>query len=134
MQMKARKEKDVMSKFLTLLISEIEAVGKNKRNGETTEEEAVDVVLKMKKNATATLNELLKSHLNEDKVEMVKSEIAILNKFVPKPLSTKEITAQIQQLKESNDAVNFGQVMKHFSTNFKGRFDASDVKKIFNTI
>lgn len=127
-QLQARKERDIVkATLLTTLIGEIETQLKNNLN-KSSEPIVLQTILKFVKN----LNESLKlKH-----TDLAEQELNILKKYLPEPLTNEEIEKLINEC--INKGLNFGGIMKMFTTNYKGRYDSkvlsSTVKKYTNCI
>ena len=104
-QLEARKSGDVKSKVLTTLISEIKMVGKNKRNGTTTEEETLSVIKKFVKNINETLSDKRVS-LSNERLKELGDELAVYEKYLPKQLTLEELKGVVveitKEVRESN--------------------------------
>ena len=61
-----------------------------------------------------------------EKVEILKAQMELLNKYLPKQLSEDEIRAIIASLEDKK----IPSVMKHFKANYQGQVDNSLVSKI----
>ena len=61
-----------------------------------------------------------------EKVEVLKAQMELLNKYLPKQLSEDEIRAIIAYLEDKK----IPSVMKHFKANYQGQVDNSLVSKI----
>ena len=61
-----------------------------------------------------------------EKVEVLKAQMELLNKYLPKQLSEDEIRAIIASLEDKK----IPSVMKHFKANYQGQVDNSLVSKI----
>ena len=61
-----------------------------------------------------------------EKVEILKAQMELLNKYLPKQLSEDEISAIIASLEDKK----IPSVMKHFKANYQGQVDNSLVSKI----
>jgi len=123
--LQARKTKDkILSSLLTTLVGEIEIVGKNNGNRPTTEEEALKVIEKFKKNAQQTL-EL--SHNND-----LQSEIELYSSYLPELLSEEELRKMITNYIE-NGANNIGSIMKELKQcgfQYDGKLASTIVKEM----
>lgn len=67
----------------------------------------------------------------EDLIENIKAEMAVLQKYMPAPLTEGEIRSIVEDaIKACGNDVNMGNIMKHVMPHTKGRADG----KIVNTI
>ena len=134
-QLEARKNKDkFLSKILTTLLSEIKMVGKNK-NRDTTEEEALKVIKKFKKDIEFSINN---AKLDSNKLKELKKEANVYEKYLPKLMSKEELFEVINRFVNINskEKSNIGSVMGYLNKNYKGLFEgklASEItKKLLN--
>lgn len=133
-QLDARKNKDkVLAGFLTTLISEIDIVGKNAGNRETTDSEAVKVVKKFVKG----IEETIKLIKDETKIDALNYELSIYNEFLPKTMDEAAtrvaIEAIIDTLTEKSPKV-MGQVIGQLKTTYGDTLDAGLASKIIKSL
>ena len=124
-QLSARKRKDKFTaSILTTLIGEIEIVGKNDGNRETTDKEAENVVRKFLKNAEQTQRLMLENGLTEKSIKYERTfpEILIYKSFLPKQLTTEELNEKIDDLIVSG-CNNIRSIMMELNKDFKGAFN-----------
>lgn len=60
------------------------------------------------------------------------AEIAVLQEYLPQPLSQEDVAERIQSILSAEPAANFGDVMKQLTPQIKGRFggkEAADLVK-----
>lgn len=100
--MKLRKERSPLASTMVFHLAEVEKIGKNAGNRETTEDEAIQYVKK-------TVQKL-----NEDKYSN-KEEAALLEGLLPQMASREEVQAFLGTLE---DASNKGVVMKAVKQRF----------------
>lgn len=109
--MELRKQRSPMASVMVFHLSEIENIGKNAGNRETTEDEAFQYVKK-------TVEKLKSSPVPDEQ------EIALLSTFLPKMASEEEVRAFLDTLPEgSNKGQIMGAVKKQFGVNV-------DMKKV----
>lgn len=96
-----RKAKSELASFSVFLIAEIEKVGKNDGNRETTNDEAIKVLQKMVKNLTGVPG------VSED-------EIAFIEGYLPQQVSEEELREFIVTLNAGNIGAVMGAVKKHY--------------------
>jgi len=121
--LKARKDRNkFLSKILTTLVGEIEAVGKNNGNRETTEAETLKVLEKFKKNAEQTCN--LMSDSGADSKELIE-EISVYESYLPQKMTEEELTELIKDIISHDSDVNIGKVMGFLNKQYSGKFDGS---------
>jgi uncharacterized protein YqeY len=116
---RARKEKNATERdFLTTLLSAVVAVGKDRGNRETTQQEAEAIVKKFLKT-----NKEFQEILPEDKQEMrlkLKQEEEWLLSYLPRQLSEEKLSEIIKPLLEQSK----GEIMKHLKLHYGNSFDA----------
>ena len=109
--LKARKAKNrIVSNVLTTLIGEIEIVGKNDGNRETTESETIAVINKFKKNALETVNNMKERGISEDEIQKYVDEVDLYSSYLPTLLSETELTDIIKSIIGDGE-VNIGKIM-----------------------
>jgi uncharacterized protein YqeY len=59
-----------------------------------------------------------------------KKEIEYLSAYLPKELSSTEVTSMIQEILAANPALNQGLVMKELSPKIKGQFDSKEALEL----
>ena len=129
----ARKARNAeKSAFLSTLLSEVERIGKDNGNRQTTDEEAVKVVKKFVKNAEETIAVGEKSGKD---VSASKREVEILNGYLPQQLTAEQLTviisAIVETLPEKSPKAT-GKIMSELKANYNGQYDgkmASDLVK-----
>ncbi len=142
-QLQARKEHDkIKAGNLTALIGEISIVGKNARNGETTDEESLTVIKKFIKNTNETLRIFIDASMklgadphSIEKINELRAEIKMYESYLPKQLNTDELKEIIQSfLKESSDndsmKLNVGTIMNFLKEFYNGQYDGKTASSI----
>jgi len=130
-QLAARKAHDVNRReVLTSLLAESAAVGKNKGNRETTDEEVLQTIRKFLK--TAEDNKLL--YPPGEALEKVLREITILGAYLPQQMSADDIRAVVVKLLETDPTVQIGPVMKHLRTNHLGQYDGKLAQTVITEV
>lgn len=116
----ARRNKDKNKGVLSALVSEIVAVGKNKGNRHSTDEEALVVVTKFVKN----LKELIKV-MNDNNLATrnEEEELAMYIAYLPTQMSKQELETKIGIFLQTESKPNMGQVMGYLKSNFNGQYD-----------
>lgn len=97
-----------------------------------TEDEALAVIMKERKQQEDSLVEFEQAG-REDLAAKAKSEIAVLEKYLPQPLDDDELRAVIQKVIERIGAVSkrdMGKVMKEVLPEVKGRADGKRVNRL----
>lgn len=133
-QLQARKDRNsVASSLLSTLLGEAIAVGKNAGNREPTDIEIVVVVKKFIENSYEMLNIVqTQTHANEQRrmedMGKVGTEIGILKSFLPTQLTDDELSAVIDTVIASVQAVSIkdmGKVMKGLKEGREGTYDGA---------
>lgn len=115
LSMKLRKERDPIARLIVFHVAEVEKIGKNKDNRETTEEEAIQYVKK-------TVQKLKEDQYANDETQR---EIELLETLLPKMASEDEVRAHIIMLEAEQglDISNKGAVMKAVKAEFGALVD-----------
>lgn len=129
-QLQARKDRaKATAASLTTLLGDVEAIGKNDGNRETTDDETIAVIKKFIKNIDITIDN---SHSGYEHLVDLHNEKDLLEAYLPAQLSEEEITKivddlciQITILAEPLTMKCMGQIMKHLNENYSGQFDGS---------
>jgi uncharacterized protein len=119
---------------LRMLFSAIkdEEIKKKKREEGLNEEETIEIVARSVKQRKDSITEYLKGE-REDLAEKEKSEIAILEKYLPEQLSEEDVRKEIKKIITETQATSnadFGRVMGMGMSKLKGKTDGQVVKKI----
>jgi len=126
-QLAARKAGDkVAVGLLTALQAEAARVGKDKRNGESTDEEVVAVVRKFIGNAGET--KTLLEAKGDDRSAVVAQEIAILERFMPSQMDAAAIEVALRALMAELTLAGpkaMGELMKAMKDRHTGRYDGA---------
>jgi len=132
--LKARKAKNrIVSNVLTTLIGEIEIVGKNDGNRETTESETIAVINKFKKNALETVNNMKERGISEDEIQKYVDEVDLYSSYLPTLLSETELTDIIKSIIGDGE-VNIGKIMGTLKKEHNGTFDGKMANKIIQSL
>lgn len=116
--LRLRKERNPVAASITFVISEIDKIGKNSGNRETTEDEAVRVVQKL----VATLRDNLNYKLTDDDEASTLLQIQILESVLPKMLTLADTSkAVVDAVKEVGP--NKGAVMKALRAKYGALID-----------
>ena len=117
----SRRSKDTKTlTILTTLYAECAMVGKNKRNGDPTDEETISVIRKFKLNLTE-----LQQAKNQP-MEDISFELSLYDKYLPSALTIDELKAIIDQYVNDIPEVSpkyMGSVMKKLKQEYMGRYD-----------
>jgi uncharacterized protein len=131
----ARKGTDQVAKSLMVtLYAECLSVGKNKRNGETTDDECISVIKKFKDNASETVKILADRGLpGGDSAIEVETLIGLL----PKQLSNEELSDAIKGIiseKGLTDLKGLGQIMGALKATYGNTYDGKAASEIAKTL
>ena len=124
------KDKDLLS-VIRLLKGAIQLEELNKKK-ELNDEEVISIVVKQIKQRKESIEQFEKGN-RQDLIEKTSQEIEVLNKYLPKQLSTKEIEVIIFDVfNEVNptSVKDLGKVMGLVSPKVKGKADMRLVNKI----
>lgn len=117
--MKLRKERDPIAKTMVFHLAEVEKIGKNKDNRETTEEEAIQYA----KKAVQKLKE--DQYLTDES----KREAELLEGLLPAMATENDVRVYLES--EGIDASNKGAVMKAVRKKFGALVDMKMVGGMF---
>lgn len=109
--MRLRKSRDPLSPTIVFHVSEVEKIGKNAGNRETTEEETVQYLKK-------TVNRLRESEFASDET---RREIELLASLLPRMASREEVEEFIRT--EGLNLSNKGEVMRAVKAQFGAAVD-----------
>ena len=99
---------------------------------ELSDEEVVDVVAKQIKMRKDSIEEFEKAGRN-DLVTQYKSEIEILNEYMPEQLSLEEVNTIVNEVFETikpTSPKQMGLIMKEVNPRVRGKFDMGEISKI----
>ena len=129
--LRLRKARNPVAASITFVLSEIEKVGKNAGNRETTEDEAVKVVQKI----VATLSDNLQYRLTEADEVAIKEQISILSAALPQMITLEQTRSALQDLAFDPDFIfNKGNVMKAMRARFGALVDMKLVGQMFEEV
>lgn len=116
LQLEARKARDksLLSIYSTLF-AEVEKVGKDKANRETTDEEAIAVIKKFIANA-AECQDATRDH---GVATLLHEEMELYKKLLPAQLSA----ADMVQIIIKQNLKNLPDIMKYFKATYPGQYD-----------
>lgn len=128
----ARKSKNEMAKFHITLLGEVQKVGKDARNGETTDEEAIKVVKKFLAGAEQMYEAYLRIDDNEKLLE-VQKEIILLKAYLPTMMDEQQLDAIIcGYIAEGYRTM--GELMRKLKSEHDGLYDGAMANKIIKQI
>jgi len=134
----AFKEKNTIGKMaLSNLKSKLSDAEKIKKS-ELTDDEALKVIVSIAKTRNQSIQEFTKAN-RMDLVESEKSELDVIEKYLPKQMTEDEIETEIRSIIVEMDVVTnpqvlIGKTMGAFNKKFQGRADVQLVKKIIEKI
>lgn len=123
----------VAKNLLITLYAEASRVGKDKRNGSSTDEEVISTIKKFIANAEET-SKILKDRGHDNSIQV--TEISILSKYMPKQLTREELENIVSNLIVENNASGpkaMGQIMGALKAKYSGTYDgklASEIVKL----
>lgn len=124
--LRLRKERNPIASSITFAISEIEKVGKNNGNRETTDDEAIKVVQKL----IATIDENLKVTTDDGRKVAFNFEKNILTSVLPQMASEEEIRSKLVFAFDGKQVRNKGEIMKWAKTEWGSLADMKQVGSI----
>lgn len=121
-----RKTKNPVAASITFALSEVEKVGKNNGNRQTTEDEAIRVIQKL----IATIDENIefaKKENQDNRLDHLNFEKHILSSVLPEMVSMDEVRSYLKSkyifAEAANDMPNKGMIMKSLRENFGSKVD-----------
>lgn len=129
-------DKDSLS-TLRLLKSAIDLYLINNKmdRGQASDETVIDVVSKQVKTHKESIEEFKKGN-RQDLVDNLQREIELLSKYLPKQLTTEEITAEIDKAfakVNPTSMKDMGLLMKELTPVLKGKADMKEVNEIIKS-
>lgn len=112
------------------------------RNGDTLTRDTLRVLkgeIERNEDSQKTLSDLEIQKMAKKMVENLQEvspdspEIEILKEFTPNPLTLEELTSELESFIVDNGIENkqgLGLIMKHFKTNFDGRYDGKVLSEL----
>ena len=133
----ARKANDPVAKsLLVTLYSEANMVGKNRRNGATTDDEVVATVKKFAANVEETIKNLEEIHRDTSNQ---RRELQILQEYLPQPLTEAELRRAVKEIVTEmgvSGSRAMGQVMSELKirhgASYDGRLASTLVKEVLS--
>lgn len=133
-QVQARKNRDkTLAAILTTLYSEAAMIGKNDGNRKTTDDEVIKIIRKFIKNNEEVLTKISDNPANEYARAGLYEENRILENYLPKQLSEKELNMTIGDIVSELDDPSprsMGIVMKTLKEKFTGQYDGALASKL----
>ena len=107
----------------------MQSVEKKNKNEEMTDNDMIAIIQKTIKEVSEEMEIFEKANRVEE-VQNLKSQIALIEKFLPQQMSGEEIKAEIMKLEDKSVPA----VMKHFKQNFAGKCDMKLVQEILKSL
>lgn len=129
----ALKEKNQTARTIYGIVSNkamLETIKKREKGGELTDIDMIQILQKTIKELEEEANNYEKTG-NLTEVKTIREQKSILEKYVPKMMSSKEISCIINTLSDKS----ISNIMKHFKINYPGKCDmklVSNIAKTFN--
>lgn len=125
--LQARKAGDKLkASLLITLLAEVQNVGKNAGNRETTDEETQAVIKKFIKGA----NQILEADASPEAKQKSLIEVDILTSYLPSQLTEADIATIVNALKLSGNYPDMKSIMQHFKVCYTGRYDGAVVSRM----
>jgi uncharacterized protein len=128
-----RKERNPVAASITFALSEIEKIGKNNGNRETTEDEAIKVLQKL----IATIDENLKMDIDDGRRIALNHEKQILLGVLPQMATDKEIVDFLRDFLFAKTPENMpkkGEIMKALRARFGALVDMKRAGQLLTEI
>jgi uncharacterized protein YqeY len=117
--------------ILSTLYGSVIAVGKDKGNRETTDEEAMGIIQKFANNVQDTINFLSEG---DERIVKLQAEKDLYMSFLPSQLSTAEINTILSNIEiDKADKKAKGEIMKYFVLNHKGAYNGKELTALVDT-
>jgi uncharacterized protein YqeY len=131
----ARKQKSTIATFLVTLYAEAAKVGKDKRNGLSTDEEVIAVLKKFKAGAETIIAAAEKQQVHNatDLITQANIEMGIVDQYLPQMMSNEEVEKKIIEYINTltdKSPKQMGNVMNYLKQNFGGLYDGGVASKI----
>ncbi|MFA6273816.1 MAG: GatB/YqeY domain-containing protein [Candidatus Paceibacterota bacterium] len=114
-----------------------ELVSKNRKPNEMlNDEEAITVITRLSKQRKDSIEQFKKGN-REDLVKVEESQLAVLEKYLPKMMDKSEVEKIAQAKKEElgiSDATKKGMLMSAIMKDLKGKADGSVVKEVVDSL
>lgn len=128
--MRLRKERSPFAKSIVFALSEVQNVGKNKGNRETTEDEAIKVVQKLLASLEVNIN-----LTNDTQTKsMFAEEAKILESVLPQMVDEQEVADALTDRFKDNPPKHKGEVMKFAKETWGSLVDMKHVGSLADEI
>ena len=128
----AMKNKDAVARSIYSVVLNklmLEVIKKREKGQEIDDADVSNILQKTIKELSEEKENYAKVG-NKDEVEKINTQIAIIEKFLPKMLSKEEIADIIKSLEDKSIPA----VMKHFKANYNGRCDMRLVQEVLRSL
>lgn len=131
----ARLNKSSIATFLVTLYSEAAKVGKDKRNGDSTDEEVISVLRKFKVGAETIIEAATKQQGPNmaEQIAQARLEISIVESYLPKMMDEQELRSLVERLVNAlpdKSPKQMGVVMSALKQDFPGLYDGALASKL----
>lgn len=136
-QLQARKDRQkLLAQTLTTLIGEIEKIGKDDGNRETTDAESIAVLKKFRKGVEETLALMTESaDLKQGNTIIQDQELAIVDGYIPQQLSEDELSKVLYDFQYTTETpLTLPTAMKFLKENYVGLYDGKLASLIIRNI
>lgn len=128
----AMKNKDTVARSIYSVVLNklmLEVIKKREKGQEIDDADVSNILQKTIKELSEEKENYAKVG-NKDEVEKINTQIAIIEKFLPKMLSKEEIADIIKSLEDKSIPA----VMKHFKANYNGKCDMRLVQEVLRSL
>ena len=128
----AMKNKDAVARSIYSVVLNklmLEVIKKREKGQEIDDADVSNILQKTIKELSEEKENYAKVG-NKDEVEKINTQIAIIEKFLPKMLSREEIADIIKSLEDKSIPA----VMKHFKANYNGKCDMRLVQEVLRSL
>lgn len=128
----AMKNKDAVARSIYSVVLNklmLEVIKKREKGQEIDDADVSNILQKTIKELSEEKENYAKVG-NKDEVEKINTQIAIIEKFLPKMLSKEEIADIIKALEDKSIPA----VMKHFKANYNGKCDMRLVQEVLRSL
>jgi uncharacterized protein YqeY len=135
----ARKQKHEMASFMVTLYAEALAVGKNKRNGESTDEEVISVLKRFKAGAETIIQAALMKPTKPIRLHLInqaKIEIFVVEQYLPDMMTESELRLALWQYinKFPDTYSSVGSIMSELKKAYPGKYDGALASKLIREL
>jgi len=128
----ALKNKDSIAKTILSIVKnkiKLAEIDKRSKNEELQDADCVQILQKTIKELTEEKENYVKVN-NTIEAENIEKQKHVLEKFLPKMMSSDEILAEIKKLPDTTVPT----VMRHFKANFAGKVNMQDVNMVLKSL